>query len=136
MAQSQFKTPGSVEASNVLTDIPATGNTTLLEIDVNDIDQLVVELVTSADQAADVFTVQAKVHPNSDYVSILTAITATPGGLVVFSTGTLASQAAGTSALCVLNVSGFFSLKFIGSAAVDGEDLTIRARGRGAKAAR
>lgn len=136
MAQVQSKTPGSVLASNVLTDILATGNTDLLEIDVSDIDQLVVELVTSADQAADVFTVQAKVHPDSSYVTILTAITATPGGLVIFSTGTLASQAASTSHIAVLNVSGFFSLKFIGSAAVNGEDLTIRVRGRGIKSGR
>lgn len=136
MAQTQVKTPGCVQAENVLTDIVAAGNTTLLDIDVSDIDQLAVELVTSADQAADVFTVQAKVHPNSSYVSILTAITATPAGLVVFSTGTLASQAAGSSHVCVLNVQGFFSLRFLGSAAVDGEDLTIRARGTGPKNSR
>lgn len=136
MAQTQVKTPGGVIAENILTDILATGNTTLLEIDVSDIDQLAVELVTSADQAADVFTVQAKVHPNSSYVSILTAITATPGGLVVFSTGTLASQAAGTSHICVLDVRGFSFLRFLGSAAVDGEDITIRVRGTGAKQAR
>lgn len=136
MAQTQIKTPGCVQAENVLTDILAAGNTDLLEIDVSDIEQLAVELVTSADQAADVFSVQVKVHPNSSYITILSAITSTPAGIVLLSTGTLASQAAGTSHVLLLNVQGFFSMKFIGSAAVNGEDLTIRARGTGTKNSR
>lgn len=58
------------------------------------------------------------------------AITATPGGVVLAASGTLASLAAGSTGWALLDVRPFVAVKFQASAAVDGADLTIRATGR------
>lgn len=129
MPQVMDRTPGAVKASNTVTDILAAGNTDLLEVDVNGIDRLAIEVVMSADQALDAFIMQAKVHPDSSYVQITAAITATPGGVVLAASGTLASLAAGATGWALLDVRPFYSVKFLASAAVDGADATIRAMG-------
>ncbi len=133
MAQEQVKIPGGVLASNAVTNIPATGNTELLEIQTGDIEQLAVEIVMSADQALDAFIMQAKVHPDSAYVQITAAITATPGGVVLAASGTLATLAAGATGWALLDVRPFYSVRFLASAAVDGADATVRARGLGTR---
>lgn len=130
MAQSMTKTPGAVIGKNTLADLSATGNTDALELLTNDIDRLAVELVLSADQALDAFVVQAKIHPDSTYQTITSAVTSTPGGIVVAASGTLASLAAGASGWALLDVRPFYMVKFLVSAAVNGADLTIRASGR------
>ncbi len=135
MAQVMIKTPGEVLGRNSLTNIPASGNTELLELDTRDIDRLSIELVMSANQALDAFVMQAKIHPDSSYVTITSAITATPGGVVIAASGALASLAAGATGWALLDVRTFFSVKFLASGATnDTADVTIRARGvRGAQ---
>lgn len=131
MAQTMTKTPGEVIGSNAVANIPATGNTELLELDVRDIDRLAVEVVLSADQALDGFLMQAKIHPDSSYVTITSAITATPGGVVIAASGALASLSAGSTGWALLDVRAFSSVKFLASGATnDTADVTIRARGR------
>ena len=112
-------------ATNTLTDIPATGNTVLLELPVRGLSQAFIRFAV-ADQALDAFIVEGRADTGA-YVSLLTAITATPGGLVVAASGTLASQAAGTSGWCVLNVRGMDQIRISASAAVDGADVIISA---------
>jgi hypothetical protein len=131
MAQTQDKTPGRVEASNVVANLLAAGDTALLEVQTGDLERLTVEIVLSADQALDTFVMQAKIHRDSAYVQITNAITATPGGVVILASGTLATTGAGATAWALLDVRAFHSVKFLASAAVDGADVTIRARGHG-----
>lgn len=130
MAQSQYKTPGEVYATNAVTDIPASGNTELLEVQTEDVERLAVEIVMSADQALDAFIMLAKITRDSSYVTITNAITSTPGGVVLAASGTLASLAAGATGWALIDCRPFYSVKFQASAAVDGADATIRARGR------
>ncbi len=130
MAQTQVKTPNAVRGSNVVSNIAASGNTDLLELDVRDIDVLAVEIVLSADHAFDAFLVQAKIHPDSSYVTITSAVTSTPGGIVLAASGTLATLAAGATGWALLDVRAFSFVKFLASADVDGTDATVRAKGR------
>jgi len=132
MAQTQDKTPFNVQASNVVANVAASGDTALLEVQVGDIERLAIEVVLSADQALDTFVMQAKVHQDSAFVQITNAITATPGGVVVLASGTFATAIAGSTNWALLDVRPFHTVKFLASAAVDGADVTIRARGIGA----
>ncbi len=129
MPQAMTKTPGGVIGSNTVAAITAAGNTELIELDTQDIDRLSIEFVLTT-QAFDALIMQAKIHPDSSYVQITAAITATPGGVVVAASGTLASLAAGTTGWALLDVRSFSSVKFLASAAVDGANVTVRARGR------
>lgn len=131
MAQEQSKTPGRVEGTNAVLNLPAAGNTDLLELQTGDLERLAIEIVV-ADQALDAFIMQAKVHQDSAYVQITNAITATPGGVVIAASGTFATTGAGVTNWALLDVRPFHSVKFLASAAVDGADVTIRARGLGA----
>ena len=127
MAQSQTKMQNQVVASNVVADIIAAGNTDLLEVLTDGIERLAVEIVLTV-QSFDAFIMQAKIHPDSAYVTITNAITATPGGVVLAASGTLATLAPGTG-WALLDVRPFIAVKFQASAAVDGADVTIRAKG-------
>ena len=129
MAQVMERTEKTVKASNAVADIVAAGNTDLLDVDVSGLDRLAVELVLTT-QAFDAFIMQAKVHPDSAFVTITSAITATPGGVVLAASGTLATLAAGSTGWALLDVRPFHTVRFQASAAVDGADLTIRALGR------
>ncbi len=125
MAQVTNKEQLFSSATNTLTDIPATGNTVLLELPVKGCAQMFVRFAV-ADQALDTFIVEGRAEGGA-YVSLLTAITSTPGGLVVAASGTLASTAAAASAWCMLNVRGMDQVRISASAAVDGADVTISA---------
>ena len=129
MAQTQSKTPTKVFASNTVANIPATGNTDLLDVQTLGIERLAVEIVLSADQALDAFIMQAQITPESAFVTITSSITATPGGVVLAASGTLATLSAGATGWALLDVRPFYAVKFQASAAVDGADATIRVQG-------
>ena len=129
MPQEQSKTPGYVEATNAVAALTAAATVDLLELQVADIAQLVVEIVVTT-QALDAFIMQGKTHPSSAYATLKAAWTV--GGIVVDASGALNTQGAGTTGWAVVNVEGFHSIKFQASAAVDGANVTIRARGHGA----
>lgn len=128
MTQLHAKTPHGVLASNDVASILASGNTDLLEVQTEGLERLAVEIVLTT-QNLDAFIMQAKVHPSSSYVQITAAITATPGGVVLAASGTLASLAAGNTGWALLDVRPFCSVKFLASAATDGANVTIRAKG-------
>lgn len=129
MPQTLSKTPEEVKASNVVAAIPAAGVTDLLEIPVETIERLAVEIIVTT-QALDQFILLAKIHPDDTaFVTITNAITSTPGGVVLAASGTLASQAAGSTGWALLDVRPFHTVKFQASAAVDGANVTARARG-------
>ena len=130
MAQTQSKTPGRVEATNTLVNMTAAATVDVLELQTGDIERLAIEIVVT-DQALDVFTLLAKVHQDSEYVVIDASITATPDAIVLAASGTLTTQAADSTGWALLDVRAFHSVKFQASMAVDGGDLTIRARGHG-----
>jgi hypothetical protein len=133
MAQVTSKEPGRVIAENVSVTVTLTGNTVLLEVPVEDIDQLGVEL-SSVTQAFDAFIFEGRMSPNGSYQTIKSTGWATPGGLLLASSGDLAALAAGASGFAVLDVRGLYSARFQGSKAIADSAATIRAIGKGHRA--
>lgn len=115
MTQSYNKTYAN--ATSVASAIPATGNTDLLEICTRGLAQLFVQFDVTT-QALDGFIVSGKAQDGS-YKSMYTAITSTPGGLIVAASGTLASTAAAAGGWFVMNVKGLDYVKVSVSGATD-----------------
>ena len=130
MAQVTSKEPGRIIADNVAVTVLAASNTTILELSVDDIDQLGVE-VTPATQAFDAFLFQGRMSPEGAYQTIKSATWATPGGLLLATSGDIAALAAGTPGFVVLDVRGLYSVRFQASKAVADSAATIRAIGKG-----
>lgn len=122
-APTSSRSPKLAEAKNIVTGIDATGNTDILELDVRGLSQAFVAL-TAATQALDAFIVSGRAIGSAAYTSLYTAITSTPGGLIVAASGTLASLS-GASGWFVMNVLGLDKIKISVSAAVTGADVTI-----------
>lgn len=125
----QPRVRGSVFARNVLADVPATGNTSLLGVRCANLEQLGIYL-NSADQALDAFIVEARTHPDGAWFTVTNAVTATPTAFVLAASATLASLAANTPAWAIFNVRPFYEVRFSASAAVNGADITIEACGK------
>ena len=127
MAQSLSKFQAGVIASNTVTAITAAGNTDVLEFGVSHVAQTFVQF-SVATQALDAFIVQGRTCDGA-YINLYTAITATPGGLILAASGTLASTAAAGTGWFMMNTLGIDSIKIQVSAAVDGAAVTISASG-------
>jgi len=102
--------------------IPAAGNTDILEMDVSQINRLAMEIRNTGAQAFDVFIVQGKVHPDSAYVTLLSAAAdyTTPAGIVVDASGDLTILGAGATGWLIIDVLGFQKIKLQASANVAG----------------
>jgi len=130
MAQVTSKEPGRIIAENVSVTVALTGNTVLLEVPLDDIDQLGIE-VSSVTQAFDAFIFEGRMSPNGAYQTIKSAAWNTPGGLLLATSGDIAALAAGASGFVVLDVRGLYSARFQASKAVADSAATIRAIGKG-----
>lgn len=129
MSQVTSKQQGRIIADNVGVVVAQVGNTAILEAIVEDIDELGLSLLV-AGQALDAFVFQARMSPDAAYQTILTT-TATPGGVLLASSGELATQAVG-SGYAVFDVRGFYSVKFLASSGnVAGSTVDAHAIGKG-----
>ena len=99
-------------AKSVVTAIPAAGNTDILEFITLGLKNIGVYFDV-ATNAIDTFVVSAKFHPDAAWVSLYTAIDATPteSPLVIAASGTLASTAAAGTGWFALDVRGIYAIK-------------------------
>lgn len=97
-------------AKSVVTAIPATGNTDILELTTLGLKNIGVYF-TVATNDLDAFIVSAKFHPDDTFHSLYTGITSTPAGLVIAASGTLATTAAAGSGWFLLDVRGIYAIK-------------------------
>ena len=109
----EFKRTGQI--------IPATGNTVLLDLTVAGLAHLGVQINPTVNNL-DAFVVEAKFHPSGDWVSLYTAITSTPAGLILAASGTLASLAAAATGWFIMDVRGLYGVRISASGTVN--DLT------------
>jgi hypothetical protein len=130
MSQTTTKQPGRVIADNVAVTVAAGSNTDILEVLVDDIDQLGVE-IKPATQALDAFIFYGRMSPEGAYQSIKSSGWNTAGGLLLATSGDIAALGAGSDGFVVLDVRGFYSVKFAASKAVADSAATIRAIGKG-----
>lgn len=103
---------------SVVTALPATGNTDVLELPTLGLKNIGVAF-TPAVNAIDAFIVSAKFHPDDTYHTLYNAITSTPAGLIIAASGTLASTGAGTTAWFTMDVRGIYSIKISVSGSTD-----------------
>lgn len=132
MAQETSVSPEYVLAENVSVAVPQAGNTTLLDITVDDVSFLGVEIANTV-QALDAFIVQGRMSPNGAYQTLYSAAGdfTTPAGLVVDASGDLTTLGAGASGWLLLNVLPLYSVRILASSGnVAGSITTIRAIGR------
>jgi len=101
--------------------IPAAGNTVLLDLTVKGLAHLGVQINPTVNDL-DAFVVEAKFHPSGDWVSLYTAITSTPAGLILAASGTLASLAAAATGWFIMDVRGLYGVRISASGSVN--DLT------------
>ena len=118
-------------AKSVATALPAGSTTDILEFATLGLKNIGVDfdVVTNA---LDVFTVSAKFHPDGVFQTLYSAIDATPteSPLVIAASGTLASQAAGTTGWFIMDVRGIYAIKIsVSGTAADTTAVTIRASG-------
>lgn len=139
MAQTQNKTAHSVVAYNTVAAILAAGNTELLEVLVDGIEQVWVEVVLTT-QAFDAFIIEGKMTPESGYLTLTNAVVGSasaapqPVGLILAASAhTFASLAAAATGWLLLNTHGLYSIRISASAAVNGANVTIRASGRSSR---
>jgi hypothetical protein len=121
-------TRGSYTAQNLATTCAGTGNTVLLDMTVLGLDRLSVVVLPTV-HAIDVFLVEVKLHPSTDWVTLTSAVTATPAGLVIAASGTLASLGAAAVGWVVLDVRGIYGVRISVSGASDGTLLDAYATG-------
>ncbi|MBT9176718.1 MAG: hypothetical protein DDT20_01040 [Firmicutes bacterium] len=109
--------------------IPAAGDTILLTMSLGGIIQNLAVALTVGVNALDAFIVEAQFHPNGGWVMLTNAVTATPAGLILAASGTLASQPVGTGWF-IMNARGLQGVRVSASGTVN--DLTtvlVRASG-------
>lgn len=131
MAQTQSTTPGRIVVDNVSVTVPAVGDTTILEMIVDDASFMGFSIKALA-QALDAFKVQGRMSPDDDYQTLYSDPPhyTTPAGLVVDASGDLTALGAGASGWLLLNVLPLYSIRILASAAADSAIVTIRAIAR------
>lgn len=78
----------------------------------------------------DVFTVRAKFHPEDTFHDLYTAITATPAGLILAASGTLASTAAAAGGWFTMDVRGIYAIQIaVSGTAADTTEVDMWACG-------
>ena len=111
MAQVTSVTPGRVQVSNASVAVPQSGNTTILDIPTDAVEQVGISVVV-AGFALDTFLVQGQFHPDSAFVTLFSAAGdfTSPAGLVIDASGDLTIQAVGTGWL-VLNTRPLYAVR-------------------------
>ena len=120
-----------LRASNSALSVPASGNTTLLDLDVKDTERIYVQLVPTT-QALDAFIVAILPHSNGAYSTIASAATdfTAPVGLMVGASGDLTTLAAAATGWFILDTRGLARVRIQASANVAGAaTVTIYAGG-------
>ena len=133
MAQTMEVTGRALSAANVAVAVAQTGNTTLLEVPVEQLAALGISL-SVADQALDTFLVQGRMSRDDTYQTIYSAAAdfTTPAGAVIDASSDLTTLASGASGWVMLNTLGLYSVKVLASSGnVAGSAVTIRAIGKG-----
>jgi len=97
-------------AKSVVTGIPATGDTGILEVMTLGLRHIGVYFEVATNNL-DTFIVSAKFHPDAAFVSLYTGITSTPAGLIIAASGTLATTAAAGSGWFLMDVRGIYAIK-------------------------
>lgn len=122
MAQAMSKDQKEMTASIAgFVNAAATTNL-LLELDVTGMAHLAVEVKPTV-RALDAFVVDAKFHPSGDWVTITSAITSTPAGLILAASGTLASLGAAATGWFIMDVRGLVGVRVSVSGTIDDTGL-------------
>jgi len=133
MAQSTSKAPGRVEAKNEAVAVPSTGNTTLIEIEVDTVNEVGFAILPVTN-ALDAFLVQGKFHREGAFVTLYSAAGAftSPAGLIVAASGDLTGLAAAATGWFIMDVRPLFAVRLQASAAAAGASaVSTFAQGRG-----
>ncbi len=106
-----------LRASNVSLSVATTGNTTLLDLDVKDLERIFVQIAPTV-QAFDAFVIQIQPHTGGAYSTIASAAAdfTSPTGLVVGASGDLTTLAAAATGWFILDVRGLARVKILASA--------------------
>lgn len=131
MAQVTSKQPGRVIAENVAVTVTAAGNTVVLEVLTEDIDQIGVDVLATT-QAFDAFLMEGRMSPDGLYQTVITSPW-TVGGILIAASGNLSALAAATPGYALIDVRAFYSVRFSASKAVADSAATIRVFGKGHK---
>ena len=132
MAQTTEKVPGLLKIENLSVSVPQSGNTTILEVPVEDISFLGVELDVSS-FLLDAFIVQGMMHPNGSFSTLYSSAGSytTPAGLIVGASGDLTALAAGAHGWLLLNVLPLYAVRIqVSSGNASGSTVTARAIGK------
>ena len=107
-------------AESVVTTLPASGDTRVLEIPTLGLKNIGVAF-TPAVNAIDAFKVYAKFHPEDSFHLLYGAIDSTPteSPLVIAASGTLASQAAASTGWFTMDVRGIYAIAIDVSGSTD-----------------
>lgn len=101
-----------LHAKSVVTAIPATGNTVVMEIPTLGLKNIGVQINPTV-RNLDAFIVRAKFHPEGAWVDLYNAIDATPteSPLVTAASGTLAGLAADATGWFTMDVRGIYGIQ-------------------------
>ncbi|MGE5524343.1 MAG: hypothetical protein ACM3SS_11555 [Rhodospirillaceae bacterium] len=101
-----------LSASNASVSVPQSGNTTVLEIDVTELEQIFVE-VAVATKLLDAFIISGKAHRDGSYLTLYSAGAdfTSPAGLLIDASGDITTQAAGSSGWFLMDVRGLVAVK-------------------------
>ena len=110
-----------LRASNTALSVAASGTTTLLELDVKDIERIYVQIAPTV-QALDAFSVQILPHSSGAYSTIASAAAdfTSPTGLIVGASGDLTTLAAAATGWFIMDTRGLARVKITASANVAG----------------
>ena len=97
--------------------IPAAGNTVLLDLTVAGLAHLGVEVKPTVNDL-DGFLVEVKFNPDADWVTLTSAITSTPAGLILAASSTLATLAAAATGWFIMDVRGLYGVRVSASGSV------------------
>lgn len=105
-------------AKSVVTGLPATGNSDVLEFATLGLKNVGVVILPTVNDL-DAFIVSAKFHPDDTFHSLYSAITSTPAGLIIAASGTLATLGAAATGWFIMDVRGIYAIKISVSGSVD-----------------
>lgn len=116
-----------VAKTDAAVTVPLATNGDLIELDVSQVARLAIEIKNEGANAFDAFLVQGKVHPDGNYVPLLSVASdyTTPAGIVVDASGDLTALGAGVTGWLILDVLGFNKIKLQASAAVGASSANI-----------
>ena len=111
--------------------IPSTGDTVILEVPTLGLKTIGMEFEVGAN-AIDTFVVSAQFHPDDSFHQLYNAVTATPAGLIIAASSTLATTAAAADGWLLMDVRGIYKVRFSASGTV-ADTTTITARCSGSR---